>query len=90
MPMNLQTIKEQGEKEFRKAFPHKLMEVVDDFGSSVNSELLNWHNSQIDLAYKAGKEDAFLIGYKKGEEIQMPWDLLYDEEKERILKSLNL
>ncbi len=55
--MNLQTIKEQGEKEFNEKFTGK-NQILFEFGLLSKKDVIDWHNSQIDLAYQAGKEEA--------------------------------
>lgn len=89
--MNLQTIKEQ--ESWEEELRTRVIYLVDNEGEideSVWSSFVDFIRSQIDLAYKVGKEDAFLIGYKKGEEIQIPWEYLDSENKEDLLKKLKL
>jgi hypothetical protein len=44
--MDINKIIEEGEKEFVNRFPHKVAEVIDDFGSTVKSDFLDWHKAQ--------------------------------------------
>ena len=49
------------EEEFHQKFPHKLSEVIDDFGSTVKSDLKSFISKTIKAerkeAYKLGVED---------------------------------
>lgn len=45
-------------------------------------------DQEITLAYEKGKEDGFYIGYEKGNNIQLEWAYLSDEEKQKALLTL--
>ena len=44
-------------RRFREKFPHKIAEVIDDFGSTVKSDIEAFFISEREEAYGRGKED---------------------------------